>query len=178
MSIEVSSRDFRKFQDHSQSFWRNEPIPTGYIQRINRRNHLRIWIIHWRNLRCCIFQRSIICSWYTRTYPFFKFNRCYDNSPARLIYSKKWETICFWSNNFSKTKRQYSATERKTFSVVWSIRTLRPYIKAKFCLLYWNVYLLLVLTFLPLDRPLNSMLNTWDETDWDQLKTEKVNKLE
>lgn len=43
---------------------------------------------------------------------------------------KMCETIGFWSKTFTDTKRWYSATDRECMSVVWILRTLRPYVES------------------------------------------------
>ena len=40
-----------------------------------------------------------------------------------------WAPIGYWSKTLSDTERNYSATERECYSVVWSVTTLRPYIE-------------------------------------------------
>ena len=37
--------------------------------------------------------------------------------------------IGYWSKTLADTERNYSTTERECYSVVWSVTTLRPYIK-------------------------------------------------
>lgn len=41
---------------------------------------------------------------------------------------KTWDTIEFWIKAFTETDRRYRSMERKFLSVVWFLRTLRPYI--------------------------------------------------
>lgn len=41
----------------------------------------------------------------------------------------QWNTVGYWSKPFSDTESRNSATERECFSVVWVIRTLRPYVE-------------------------------------------------
>ena len=40
-----------------------------------------------------------------------------------------WATIGYWSKTLTKEQRNYSATERECYAVVWATLTLRPYIE-------------------------------------------------
>ncbi|CDF39628.1 Ribonuclease H (fragment) [Chondrus crispus] len=40
-----------------------------------------------------------------------------------------WPPVGYWSYSLSDSERNYSATERECFAVVWAVRTLRPYIE-------------------------------------------------
>lgn len=40
-----------------------------------------------------------------------------------------WLTLGFWSKNLTGTEKWYSMTKRECLSVVWEIRTPRPYIE-------------------------------------------------
>ena len=42
---------------------------------------------------------------------------------------KEWATVGFFSKTLSKEQRNYSATERECYAVVWSVLSLRPYIE-------------------------------------------------
>jgi len=41
----------------------------------------------------------------------------------------EWATLGYWSKTLSKEQRNYSATERECYAVVWGILTLRPYLE-------------------------------------------------
>ena len=43
--------------------------------------------------------------------------------------STSWATIGYWSKTLPKEQRNYSATERECYAVVWATLTLRPYIE-------------------------------------------------
>jgi len=38
-----------------------------------------------------------------------------------------WTPIGYWSKSLNDAERNYSATERECYSVVWAITILRPY---------------------------------------------------
>ena len=40
-----------------------------------------------------------------------------------------WATVGYWSKTLTKEQRNYSATERECYTVVWATLTLRPYIE-------------------------------------------------
>ena len=40
-----------------------------------------------------------------------------------------WATVGYWSKTLTKDRRNYSATERECYAVVWATLTLRPYIE-------------------------------------------------
>ncbi|CDF38259.1 unnamed protein product [Chondrus crispus] len=40
-----------------------------------------------------------------------------------------WRPVGYWSYSLSDSERNYSATERECFAVVWAVRTLRPYVE-------------------------------------------------
>ncbi|CDF38508.1 unnamed protein product [Chondrus crispus] len=40
-----------------------------------------------------------------------------------------WRLVGYWSYSINDSERNYSATERECFAVVWAVRTLRPYIE-------------------------------------------------
>ena len=40
-----------------------------------------------------------------------------------------WSPVGHWSYSLSDSERKYSATEHECFTVVWAVRTLRPYVE-------------------------------------------------
>ena len=42
---------------------------------------------------------------------------------------KKWATVGFYSKTLTKEQRNYSATERECYAVIWAVITLRPYLE-------------------------------------------------
>ena len=42
---------------------------------------------------------------------------------------KSWATIGYYSKTLTKEQRNYSASERECYAVVWSTLTLRPYLE-------------------------------------------------
>ena len=40
-----------------------------------------------------------------------------------------WRPVGYWSYSLKDNERNYSATERECFAVVWAVRTLRPYVE-------------------------------------------------
>ena len=40
-----------------------------------------------------------------------------------------WRSVGYWSYSLNDSERNYSATERECFAVVWAVRTLRPYVE-------------------------------------------------
>ena len=55
----------------------------------------------------------------------------------------EWATVGYFSKTLSKEQRNYSATERECYAVVWAVLTLRPYlegshfiVRTDHCLLY------------------------------------------
>ena len=42
---------------------------------------------------------------------------------------KKWATVGYFSKTLTKEQRNYSATERECYAVIWAVLTLRPYLE-------------------------------------------------
>lgn len=40
-----------------------------------------------------------------------------------------WRSVGYWSNSLNDAERNYSATKRKSYAVVWAVTTLQPYIE-------------------------------------------------
>ena len=40
-----------------------------------------------------------------------------------------WRPVGYWSYLLKDSERNYSATDRECFAVVWAVRTLRPYVE-------------------------------------------------
>ena len=40
-----------------------------------------------------------------------------------------WRPVGYWSHSLKDSERNYSATQRECFAVVWAVRTLRPYVE-------------------------------------------------
>lgn len=51
-----------------------------------------------------------------------------EGDSTALEPAKEWVTIGYWSKTLIRAEQNYSTTERECLSVVWALKTLRPYI--------------------------------------------------